>query len=160
MMRRMTPLTPIVLLGCAALSFAVAMEPATAPSTPTTQAATKPASELEGVWVVASAELAGTPLPPEMTSTITLTITGDAYTVTLGDTVDKGTLKVDSSAVPKTIDITGADGPNKGKVIPCIYEKSGDTLTICYNLAGPERPTQFATAQGTMHMLARYTLKK
>ena len=30
---------------------------------------------------------------------------------------------------PKAMEVTGTDGPNKGKTFPAIYELKGDTLT-------------------------------
>jgi uncharacterized protein (TIGR03067 family) len=74
----------------------------------------------------------------------------------VGSEPDKGTFKLDPSAKPKAIDITGTEGPNKGKTIPAIYELTDDTLTVCYNLGGKDRPTEFKTKAGTQLFLVTY----
>jgi uncharacterized protein (TIGR03067 family) len=54
------------------------------------------------------------------------------------------------------MDITGTDGPNKGKTFPAIYELDGDTLKVCYDLSGKERPKALKTESGTMTFLVIY----
>ena len=60
------------------------------------------------------------------------------------------------SAKPKALDITGTEGPNKGKTILAIYERNGDTLRICYDLSGKSRPAEFKTTAGTQLFLVEY----
>jgi uncharacterized protein (TIGR03067 family) len=118
------------------------------------------AKVLEGTWIPTTAELGGQKFPDEITKTIKLVLKGNEYTVNVGERVDKGTCKLDVSAKPKTIDITGTEGPNKGKTFPAIYEHKGDTLKVCYNLGGPERPTEFKSKEGTQLFLVTYERKK
>lgn len=115
---------------------------------------------LDGVWLPSSAELGGTPFPDEVRKSIRLEIKGDDYTVTVGAQPDRGTCKRDPSAKPKTLDITGTEGPNKGKTILAIYERNGDTLRVCYDLTGKNRPSEFKTAAGTQLFLVEYKLQK
>src|SRR5690242_684317 len=70
---------------------------------------------LEGTWLPAAAELAGQMLPDEVRKSIKLVVRGDRYTVTAGEQVDQGKLKLNAGAKPKEVDITGTEGPNKGK---------------------------------------------
>jgi len=84
-----------------------------------------------------------------------LTIESDKYHVVVSGQSDKGTLKVDSKAKPKTMDIVGTEGPNKGKTFPAIYELEGETLKICYALEGTKRPTEFKAA-GEKVLLVTY----
>src|SRR5437763_1907330 len=86
---------------------------------------------IDGTWLPAAAELGGKPFPDEIRKAMKLEVKDDKYTVTGGQIADKGTLKVNPKATPKEIDITGTDGPNKGKTILAIYERKGDTLRIC-----------------------------
>jgi uncharacterized protein (TIGR03067 family) len=120
----------------------------------------KDASAMEGTWLPSSAELAGKPFPEEVRKTIKLVIKGDKYTVTVGKAVDQGTAKLNPSAKPKALDITGTDGPNKDKTFKAIYELDGDTLRICYDLSGKGRPTEFATKEGTHLFLVTYKREK
>src|SRR5262249_43685415 len=102
---------------------------------------------LQGTWLPSAAELGGKPFPDEVRKTMKLVVKDDKYVVTVGEAVDQGTVKVNSSAKPKEIDVTGTDGPNKGKTILAIYEQDGDTLRICYDLTGKSRPTEFKTRE-------------
>ena len=115
---------------------------------------------IQGTWLPSTAELAGKPFPDEVRKTIKLVIKDDKYTVTVGEMVDKGTAKLNPKAKPKELDITGTDGPNKGKTILAIYELDGDTLRICYDLTGKNRPTEFKTKEGTLLFLVTYKREK
>ena len=115
---------------------------------------------VQGTWLASTAELGGQKFPDEVRKSIKLVIKDGKYTVTVGDRPDKGTTKMDSSAKPKTIDITGTDGPNKGKTMLAIYELNGDTLRVCYDLSGKSRPTEFKTTAGTQLFLVTYDREK
>jgi uncharacterized protein (TIGR03067 family) len=118
----------------------------------------------DGTWIPISGELGGDKWPEELTKSIKLVNKGDTYTVTFespkGPSVDKGTIKSDTTKTPKTLDITGEDGPNKGKTFLAIYELKDDTLTICYDLEGKKRPTEFKTEKGTQQLLIVYKKQK
>jgi uncharacterized protein (TIGR03067 family) len=115
---------------------------------------------LEGTWLPSTAEFGGKPFPEEVRKIIRLEIKGEDYTVTVGTKPDRGTCKLDSSAKPKTLDITGTEGPNKGKTILAIYERDGDTLRVCYDLGGKNRPTEFKTTAGSRLFLVEYKRQK
>ena len=115
---------------------------------------------LEGAWLPSAAELGGKPFPDEVRKSIRLEVKGDQYTVTVGTQPDRGTCKLNPSAKPKALDITGTEGPNKGKTILAIYERNGDTLRICYDLGGKNRPAEFKTTEGTLLFLVEYKLQK
>ncbi len=115
---------------------------------------------LQGTWLPATAELGGNKFPDEILKMIKLVIKDDKYTVTVGTQPDQGTVKLEPSAKPKALTITGTEGPNKGKTIPAIYELNGDTLRVCYNLGGAERPTAFETKAGTQQFLVTYKREK
>lgn len=115
---------------------------------------------LDGVWLPEKAELAGQEFPEQVRKSIRLEIDGEKYTVTVGAQSDRGTCKADPTTDPKSLDITGTEGPNKGKTIPCIYQLDGDTLKVCYDLSGQARPTKFETAEGTQLFLVEYKRQK
>jgi uncharacterized protein (TIGR03067 family) len=95
---------------------------------------------LEGTWSLSSAVMAGKPFPEQLVKTMSLTMKDGRYTVMVGQGKDEGTAKHDASKYPKTMDITGTDGPNKGKTMLAIYKIDGDALTICYDLSGKSTP--------------------
>jgi uncharacterized protein (TIGR03067 family) len=116
--------------------------------------------KMDGVWAPTSAELGGMKLPDEIVKGLKLVIKDSKYTVTVGVQTDKGTVKVDASTKPKSLDITGAEGPNKDKTFLAIYELTGDTLKVCYDLSGKARPTTFETKPNTQLFLATYKREK
>ncbi len=115
---------------------------------------------LSGTWVPISGEVAGSKFPPGELKALSLVIAGEKYTVTIGKVVDQGTVKVNPTAKPPAMDITGTDGPNKGKTLLAIYELKKDTLRVCYDLAGKNRPTEFATSKDQPYFLAVYERAK
>ena len=120
----------------------------------------KDGETLDGTWLPATAELGGNPFPDEVRQTLKLVVKGNKYTVTVGKAVDQGTVKVNPAVKPKEMDITGTEGPNKGKTILAIYERDGDTLRVCYDLTGKNRPTEFKTREGTALFLVNYKREK
>jgi uncharacterized protein (TIGR03067 family) len=120
----------------------------------------KDGDTIQGTWLPLTAELGGKMFPDEVCKTIKLVVKDDKYTVTVGKEVDQGSVKLNPSAKPKEIDITGTDGPNKGRTILAIYERDGDTLRVCYDLTGKSRPTEFKTKAGTQLFLVTYKREK
>jgi uncharacterized protein (TIGR03067 family) len=115
---------------------------------------------VKGTWLPSAAELGGEKFPDEVRKTMKLVMDDGKYTVTVGTNPDKGTVKLDPSKKPKEMDIVGTEGPNKGKTILAIYEKTDDTLRICYDLSGKARPTEFKTTKGTQLFLVTYQREK
>jgi len=116
--------------------------------------------KLDGAWTPTTAELSGQPFPEELLKKMKLIVSGENYTVHVGDKIDRGKVKLDTSKKPKTMDIIGTDGPNKGKTFLAIYELNGDTLRVCYDLGGKDRPTEFKTKKDTLVFLATYQRAK
>lgn len=114
---------------------------------------------IEGTWIAMAAELGGEKLPDEYLKDVRLILTAGRYTFQ----IDQGTYKlipVEQPKAPKAMDITGVVGPNKGKKFLAIYEVTGDTLRICYDLEGKSRPEEFASRAGTKQLLAIYKRAK
>jgi uncharacterized protein (TIGR03067 family) len=115
--------------------------------------------ELQGSWKLVEAELAGKKLPTE-SPVVVLEMKDGTYTVTGLESPDRGTVKVDPSKTPATMDITSTEGPTKGRHLPAIYERTGDTLRICYDLSNTKYPDAFHTAKDTKLYLATYKREK
>ena len=128
----------------------------------TTFAASPPddAKALQGYWESTKAELAGQAMPDEVLKTISLKLDNGKYEVSVAGAPDKGDYTLDPTSKPKSMTITGTEGPNNGKTFPAIYELKGDTLRICYDLSGAKRPAEFKTSAGTKLYLVTYNRKK
>jgi uncharacterized protein (TIGR03067 family) len=118
------------------------------------------AKAVQGSWKPAKAELAGQPMTDAVLQSISLKLDNGKYEVFVGSRPDRGTYALDSTSKPKSMTITGTDGPNRGKTFPAIYELKGDTLHICYDLSGAKRPTEFRSIAGTQLYLVTYNRKK
>ena len=118
------------------------------------------AKAVQGNWKPVTAELAGKPMPDAVMQTISLKLDHGKYEVFVGDKPDKGTYTLEAATNPKSITVTGTEGPNHGKTFPAIYELTGNTLRICYDLSGAKRPTEFKTVAGTKLYLVTYQRKK
>ena len=118
------------------------------------------AKAVQGSWTPAKADLGGQPMAEAVLKSISLKLDNGKYEVFVGDKPDKGTYTLDSTSKPKSMTITGTEGPNRGKTFPAIYELKGDTLRICYDLSGAKRPTEFKSIAGTQLYLVTYNRKK
>jgi uncharacterized protein (TIGR03067 family) len=108
---------------------------------------------LEGTWVATSAEANGEAFSDEATKSMKLVVKGDKYTFTMGGEHEKGTLKLDPTKKPKTIDIHITEGTEKGKTQLGLYELEGDTLKVCVAEAEKDRPKEFGSKEGSGHGL-------
>lgn len=111
---------------------------------------------LEGVWSPVDFRFAGKAGVPETIKNFKLAITATGYSLNTGKEIDKGTLAIDTSKKPATMDIVGTEGPNKGKTILAIWKLDGGKLTICYALKDKERPTAFESTPENGWLLASY----
>ena len=109
------------------------------------------APSVEGDWSLISATLAGRAMPPEAFRG-PLRLSRGTYTFQN----DTGEYVMRADARPAAMDVIGRRGPNAGRTLPAIYRLDGDTLTICYDLSGTARPTEFRSDAGSTLFLARY----
>jgi uncharacterized protein (TIGR03067 family) len=121
--------------------------------------AKKDEPKIDGTWLAKSAEMSGKKLPKKVVDLIKLTLKKGEYEV-VAESPDSGTVTYDASTDPKTMDIKGVEGPNKGKTFLAIYELKDDTLKICYDLSGESRPTEFKTKPDTKLFMVTYERKK
>ena len=119
-----------------------------------------PKDGIDGTWLPSMAEFGGKILDDVWRNHHKLEVKDGKYEVTSGKILDQSTFKLNPAAKPKELDITGIEGPNKGKTFLGIYERDGDTLRICYDLGGKDRPTEFKTKEGTQLFLVTYKRKK
>ena len=89
-----------------------------------------------------------------------LTLTGDKWSLKMGDDTSAGTSKSDQTKKPMEIDITTTEGKNKDTVIKAIVEHKGDTMKACYDVSGKERPKEFATKDKPTYMLISMNAKR
>ena len=115
---------------------------------------------MEGKWTVEKAEANGEAIDPEALKDVLVTIKGDRYELLVKDHKDAGTIKLDETQKPKTMDGTDTEGEDVGKVTKAIYELSGDKLRVCYAFDGGERPKEFATKPDSKLLLVTYKREK
>ena len=111
----------------------------------------KAAAALQGTWVLTS--INGQPLSDELT----LTIAGDKYHQTVGGTVnERGTIKVDASKKPMTIDLAITEGSDAGKTQLGIIEVTGDTIRGNLDTPGAgQRPADFTIKDGALMFVGK-----
>jgi uncharacterized protein (TIGR03067 family) len=142
---------PLLLL---ALAFAVGAEG------PNEDAAAKDLKRMEGDWVVVSMEVDGLKVPDEDAMAYFRTVKGDEYTVSRYRRVaGKGTIRLDATKKPRAIDARPA-GDGEAKSLLGIYEFDGNKLKLCFARPGAERPTEFASKEGSGHNLTIWQREK
>jgi uncharacterized protein (TIGR03067 family) len=115
--------------------------------------------KLQGTWQIASLEIDGNPVPAEFLKEARIIIKGDKFESRMGVTYT-GTVKIDPTQKPKTIDLVFESGPEKGNTSLGIYELDGDTWRICLGVTAKERPKEFATKAGSGLALEKLTREK
>jgi uncharacterized protein (TIGR03067 family) len=118
------------------------------------------AKTFDGTWTPVEAMNAGEKEDEDYLKSITLKIDGPGYVVSVRDMKETGKFTFDDKKKPKTMDITPADGPNKEKVILAIYEVSGDTLKVCYDVSSKSRPSDFSSTKENKYFVVTYKRKK
>jgi uncharacterized protein (TIGR03067 family) len=116
---------------------------------------------MEGTWNVVSKEENGKSADVE--SGLQLVVNPDStFVVKAGDKiVEAGSIKLDPSSKPKSVEVTYTDGPDKGKVFKGIYIIAGDTAKFCR--AGPQehgRPSEFKTKANSGQVRYEYQRAK
>jgi uncharacterized protein (TIGR03067 family) len=108
---------------------------------------------LQGDWVVSTVN--GQSMA-NAGQTMMLSISGDKYSQTVDGTVnERGTLKIDASKSPATIDLTIAEGPDAGKTQTGVIQVKGETLTGHFSLPGASgRPSDFTPQEGFILFMA------
>lgn len=114
---------------------------------------------LQGTWLTVSLVNDGKTLvaenePPKPGPVTKLAYEGDLWKVIVGDTVvATGVVKVDSTRLPKEIDLLDESGTRNEKTKLGIYELDGDTYRYCLAPAGKPRPTELASPAGSGYSL-------
>jgi uncharacterized protein (TIGR03067 family) len=114
----------------------------------------KETKKFQGTWTIESSVTGGQEIPRDQLVGFLMIYEGDKHTLKYGDKVFQvGIQTIDPSKSPKTIDVTMTEGPAKGKVMLGIYEFDGDTLKVCFDSQGMNRPTEFKSAPGSQNFL-------
>lgn len=110
--------------------------------------------KLQGTWTGVSMESEGVAADEAQAHGMKLVIKGNKYTFTTGGgQEEEGTLKVDASKKPKTMDVHITAGAEKGQTQLGIYEIDGDTFRLCVAGDMKDRPTELKSKADSGHGL-------
>ena len=106
------------------------------------------AAALQGTWVITSIN----GQPADGSQQLTLTFAGDKYHQALnGEVNERGTVKLDVSKKPMTIDLIIAEGADAGKTQIGIIEVTGDTIRASLDApGGQQRPADFTIKDSSL----------
>jgi uncharacterized protein (TIGR03067 family) len=117
--------------------------------------------KIQGTWKFVSQEMEGKSKAPEELKGLTITFTGDKWAVRQDDkVVQAGTHKFDPSKKPGQVDAPVTEGEGKGNTMLGIYELKGDTIKVCFDPQGKERPTSFKAKEGQFGAVVQREKKK
>src|SRR5437867_9142460 len=109
----------------------------------------KDMERLQGAWKMVAFETADAAAAKDIKIKGKIVFEGNKFIVFLDDTkFGEAEFKLDPSKKPKHIDVTPADGFNKGKTLLGIYEFDGDKLKLCSYDDPQVRPKSFAYEKG------------
>ena len=126
------------------------------------EAAAKELQAFQGTWRLESKVEDGKKFSEEEIKDVIGTIDGSGKVlVRRGDKViGAGTIKLDPTKTPKTIDVTFTEGKHKGITAPGIYEIEADAFRVCVALTGNERPGEFSANSGSGRTFVVYKREK
>ncbi|HYT93395.1 MAG TPA: TIGR03067 domain-containing protein [Gemmataceae bacterium] len=112
--------------------------------------------KIQGTWRFVAKEVDGKPRPAEQVAKLTITFTGDKWSVREdGKVVQAGTHKFDPSKKPAQVDAAVTAGEGKGSTMLGIYELQGDMMKVCFDPQGKERPTSLTAKTGQFAAVVR-----
>jgi uncharacterized protein (TIGR03067 family) len=122
-------------------SFTQAVKPTTAES-------------LQGTWILTSIN---GQTPPDGAPEVSLTFAGDKYHQTIGGEVnERGTIKLDTTTTPVTIDLVIAEGSDAGKIQLGVVEVTDGTIRCSLNQPGAaQRPGDFTVKEGVIMFVGK-----
>lgn len=127
-----------------------------------------PTIEISGTWQMVRAEFDGETAPDEVAQRTEIEFTTTRYIVRFaGKPTDQGTIDFSNiaelvsleppQALVGALTLHGTSGLNAARSIPCIYQRAGNRLRICFGIGGV-LPTEFSTRMGQQRYLATYRL--
>lgn len=139
------------LLGLIAMLVPCQVEP----PTPRELAAHQELLKLQGAWQYESLEEDGEKSATEDLKGRTIVFGADTYFIRANNKIlQMGQIKLDPGKAPKTFNAVVKQGQNRGEVMLGIYTLEGDTLKLCFDTQGQERPKEFKTKPGLNLVLA------
>jgi len=117
--------------------------------------------KIQGTWRFVSQEMDGKEAPKDKLEKMTITFEGDKWTVRAGDkVVQGGTHKFDPTKKPGQVTAMVKEGENKGTTMLGIYEMKENTIKVCFDPKGKERPTSFSSKDGRFMAVVEREKKK
>jgi uncharacterized protein (TIGR03067 family) len=117
----------------------------------------KDIEKLQGTWIASSLRYNGKDHDTNGKFRLQFVFKGDKVTVESSDEVKKEyaklTFKIDPSAKPAQVDMLITSGNQKDAKVEGIYAIDKDELKICAKVFGNERPTEFASEEGSSVVL-------
>lgn len=118
--------------------------------------------QIKGIWRIVALEINGNKANADDARKLTV-INGSDGTWSLlseGKEICQGTSSFDPTKKPKTIDFKITEGGGKGNEHLGIYELGEKTRRLCFAPPANARPTEFATALGSGHILVNFEREK
>jgi uncharacterized protein (TIGR03067 family) len=120
-------------------------------------AGTKDLERLQGTWTFESYEENGKALPAAALKEKRIFFGANQFIIKRRDELLQiGSLKLNPIDGHRDFDATVIAGPQKGKTMLGIYSLKGDTLKVCINPDGSDRPKEFKTTADSGLFLAVY----
>lgn len=111
------------------------------------------ADNLNGKWKCISALIGGGNFQYK---NLSVEVKNGNYSSVVNNQKQSGQVIINESAIPKQMDIAIKEGPDQGKTLPAIYDLKGKELTVCYNIVGSNRPTEFSSTKENGFLLLKF----
>ncbi|MDB5349718.1 MAG: hypothetical protein JWN86_965 [Planctomycetota bacterium] len=120
---------------------------------PAASKASEEIQRLQGTWKFEALRTGDEEVKPEALGKRSLFFGADSFLVfDAGRIVQAGTLQVDPSKTPRTLNLVVKQGDHQGETLLGIYSFEGDLLKACVDLDGQSRPSEFKARAGSKTM--------
>jgi uncharacterized protein (TIGR03067 family) len=117
-------------------------------------AAKQELAKLEGEWKVEKIEAGGiSAMPDQLKELKSVTFKGNSFVSLAGAAKVEGTVRIDPTKRPKTLDLMFKSGQDKDAVFKAIYSLDGDEFKLCGSELGKDRPKDFDVKDKKNHTL-------
>ncbi len=111
--------------------------------------------KFQGTWKGFKGAMNGNPISDDDIQAAVTTYTGNKYKAVWNGGDDEGTITLNESASPKTMDLKTAGG----NTVLAIYRFTDEGLEVCFGFDGAGRPAKFEAPQDSKFLVASYKKK-
>ncbi|MFM7103096.1 MAG: ThuA domain-containing protein [Verrucomicrobiota bacterium] len=116
-------------------------------------------ADLNGTWVIHSVQAGGIPVEDDTVRQAEMDLKDGSYHFRTPASEARGTVKIDNSSNPASMDVTETEGSNVGRRLLAVFEMTANGWRANYDFQGASRPASFQSGADNGYVLVEYRRK-